>query len=175
MEVVSFEDTERGRAAVATPGTGGPASAADGERRLRLLLCSVASDSHMWNLVALQLELEGMGHEVLNLGSCTPVELVLEACLAQRPDCVVVSTVNGHGHVDGAQLIVALRSDPRLAGLPVVIGGKLGVHGAADTDLAGELLRVGYDAVFPVGADDARRTIAEFHSFLALKAGRGRR
>lgn len=141
-----------------------------GTEPLRILLCSVVSDSHMWNLVALQLELEGRGHRVVNLGPCTPVETVVGACRAQRPDCVVVSSVNGYGHVDGARLIVALRADPGLAGLPVVIGGKLGVHGTADD--ARSLGRLGYDAVLPVEDGGPGAAMAGLHAFLGARVRR---
>lgn len=118
-----------------------------------VLLSSVSSDSHTWNLVFLQLLLEETGHEVRNLGACVPDDLLVAECLAHRPDVLVISTVNGHGHVDGRRLITRLRAEPDLAGLPSVIGGKLGVAGAGDTDLAAELAGAGFDAVFADNAD----------------------
>lgn len=118
-----------------------------------VLLSSVSSDSHTWNLVFLQLLLEETGHDVVNVGACVPDELLLAECLEHRPDAVVVSTVNGHGHVDGRRLIGRLRADERLRGLPVVIGGKLGVSGGQDTRVADELVAAGFDAAFPDGAD----------------------
>jgi methylaspartate mutase sigma subunit len=118
-----------------------------------VLLSSVSSDSHTWNLVFLQLLLEETGHDVVNLGACVPDELLLAECAAHRPDAVVISTVNGHGHVDGRRLIARLRADQQLAGLPVVIGGKLGVDGGRDTGVASELVAAGFDAVFADAAD----------------------
>jgi methylaspartate mutase sigma subunit len=140
---------------------------------LTFLLCSVPSDSHMWNLVALQLLIEEMGHRVVNLGACTAVPLVIEASRAERPDCVVVSTVNGLGRVDAAQLITALRAEPDLAAIPVVIGGKLGLRGDRDTDPTAELRRLGYDGVFPVGAS-AEPALAGFRAFVATTLERAR-
>ncbi len=118
-----------------------------------VLLSSVSSDSHTWNLVFLQLLLEETGHDVVNLGACVPDELLLSECLAHRPDAVVISTINGHGHVDGRRLIARLRADERLSGLPVVIGGKLGIGGSRDAGLAAELTDAGFDAVFADSAD----------------------
>jgi methylmalonyl-CoA mutase cobalamin-binding subunit len=122
-------------------------------RRPLVLLSSVSSDSHTWNLVFLQLLLEETGHDVVNLGACVPDELLLSECVERHPDAVVVSTVNGHGHADGRRLIATLRADERLSGLLVVIGGKLGVGGDHDAGLADELVAAGFDAVFPDGAD----------------------
>jgi methylaspartate mutase sigma subunit len=111
----------------------------------RIVLSSVSSDAHTWNLVFLQLVLEEMGHDVVNLGACVPDEDLIEACVEHGPDAVVISTVNGHGYADGKRLIGKLRA--RLAEVPVVIGGKLGVSGA-DDDYARELVDLGYSAVF---------------------------
>ncbi|MFJ4685160.1 cobalamin B12-binding domain-containing protein [Streptomyces sp. NPDC088789] len=133
---------------------------------LTFVLCTVPSDSHMWNLVALQLLIEEMGHRVVNLGACTAVPTLIGTCRAERPDCVVVSTVNGLGSIDGAALITALRAEPDLAGLPVVIGGKLGLGGTRDSDPTAELRRLGYDGVFPVGAS-AEEALAGFRGFVA--------
>jgi methylmalonyl-CoA mutase cobalamin-binding subunit len=140
-------------------------------RPLKFLVSTVPSDSHVWNLVVLQLVLEEMDHEVVNLGACVPVELLLRACRDERPDCVVISTINGHGHVDGAQIITALRADPELSGLTVVIGGKLGVEGDADAALRDELLQHGFDEVFQVAAGDTGEAIASFREFVAARVG----
>jgi methylaspartate mutase sigma subunit len=116
--------------------------------RLRVLLSTVSSDSHTWNLVYLQLWLQEQGCEVVNLGPCVPVQLLVETAAAVRPDLVVISSVNGHGHIDGLTAITALRADVRSRAVPAVIGGKLGIHGAADSDRSSALVDAGYDAVF---------------------------
>ena len=134
-----------------------------------VLLSSVSSDSHTWNLVFLQLLLEETGHDVVNVGACVPDELLLSECVAHRPDAVVISTVNGHGHVDGRRLIARLRADERLSGLPVVIGGKLGVGGGRDAGLASELVAAGFDTVFADGAD-VRRFVGYIGSVLPARA-----
>ncbi|WP_330172411.1 cobalamin-dependent protein [Streptomyces sp. NBC_01498] len=133
---------------------------------LTVLVTSTRSDSHNWNLVFLQLLVEELGHRVIGLGPCVPDELLIERCLAHRPDLVVMSSVNGHGYRDGLGAIVRLRQEPGLAELPVVIGGKLGVTGAPDTDSALELLDAGFTAVFDDG------NVAAFREFLALLPGR---
>ncbi|HEU5265514.1 MAG TPA: cobalamin-dependent protein [Jatrophihabitans sp.] len=118
---------------------------------LSVLVTTVASDSHTWNLVYLQLALEELGHQVRNLGPCVPPENVVREALRSRPDLVVVSTVNGHGYRDGIKLIRALRRRPELLSLPVVIGGKLGIAGPAGRDGRAQLRAAGFDAVFEAG------------------------
>lgn len=112
-----------------------------------IVLTSVSSDSHTWNLVFLQLLLEYMGHKVTNLGACTPDAEVVAAC-QQSADLLVVSTVNGHGHIDGERLIRRVRNEPQLREIPAVIGGKLGTRGIDNAGYAGRLLEAGFDASF---------------------------
>jgi methylaspartate mutase sigma subunit len=118
----------------------------------RAVIATVPSDSHMWNLVYIELVLRESGWDVNNLGACTPVELVVDACLAERPDLLVISTVNGHGHIGGRKLINHLRRQPELEQLPVVIGGKLGTLGADNAQFADPLLAAGFSAVFAESA-----------------------
>lgn len=127
-----------------------------------VILTSVSCDAHTWNLVFLQLLLEEHGARVVNLGACTPDELIIQECRAVRPSALVVSTVNGHGHIDGGRLIRKLRAQPDLAGLRAVIGGKLGVGGAANARYAAELVDAGYDASF-----EAESAVNGLDSFLA--------
>ncbi|MEU1621709.1 cobalamin-dependent protein [Streptomyces sp. NPDC005722] len=134
--------------------------------RRRIIVSGVSSDAHMWNLVFLQLLLEEHGHEVSNLGSLTPDAEIAGACRALRPDLLVIGTVNGHGHLDGLRLIRALRAEPSLAALPVVIGGKLGVHGRDDARPAARLAAAGYDAVFDDGDDTGGGALARFETYL---------
>jgi len=119
---------------------------------LNVLLTTVSSDAHTWNLVYLQLVLEDLGHQVGNLGACVPDQLLLDRCRTDRPDLVVISTVNGHGAQDGARVVRLLRDQQDLAGTPIVIGGKLGLEGDSAA-AAGDLLEAGFDAVFDDGAD----------------------
>lgn len=126
----------------------------------RAVVGSVTSDSHTWNLVFLQLLLEEHGYVVTNLGPCTPVGLVVDACLDLAPDLLVISSVNGHGHVEGQELIEEIRGHAALSSMPAVIGGKLGILGAANVRFARPLLDAGYDAVF--SEQDGAAALARF-------------
>lgn len=130
-------------------------------RSRRFVVTSVSSDAHMWNLVFLQLLLEEQGGEVINLGACVPDDVIIGECRRSRPDALVVSTVNGHGHLDGLRLIGKLRADPELTEMRVVIGGKLGVRGAGNAQFSAELVAAGFDAAF-----EADTGLSEFDAFL---------
>ncbi|MGW5970822.1 cobalamin B12-binding domain-containing protein [Streptomyces sp. NPDC055186] len=151
-------------------GHNSPQAGHQGKRRV--LVSSVSSDSHTWNLVFLQLLLEELGSEVTNIGSCVPDDLLIEECRRVRPDLVVISSVNGHGALDGSRAVRRLREEPDLRDVRIVIGGKLGVRGAQAGTYGPELMEAGFDAVFEDVAG-----VAEFRRYLdrsfrpALDAG----
>lgn len=139
----------------ASPLTSPPSTARGAS--LRVLLSTVCSDAHTWNLVYLDMLLRNLGHVVHNLGPSVPDRLLLRECLRSRPDLVVISTVNGHGLADGLRQIRALRRRRRLAAVPVVIGGKLSTTAQDGGEPAArKLLAAGYDAVFADEGDLAR-------------------
>jgi len=92
---------------------------------------------------------------VTNLGACVPDDLLVDEVRRIRPDAVVCSTVNGHGRIDGARMIRRLRADPDpdVAGVPAILGGKLGIDGDRDPGVLSELLEAGFTTVF---TDQAR-------------------
>ncbi|GGU87924.1 methylaspartate mutase [Streptomyces filipinensis] len=135
---------------------------------LDVVVTGLPSDAHTWNLVFIQLLLEDLGHKVVNLGPCVPQDEIVESCCKFEPDLLVVSSVNGHGFNDARPLIEAVRSRWELAGLPAVIGGKLGV-GGGEREQAGELMRAGFDAVFQDGTGD-EPGFAAFTSFVGSLA-----
>ena len=112
------------------------------------LLTTVPSDSHMWNLIFMQLFLEERGYQVSNLGACVPFELLEASASRQRPDLIVVSTVNGHGYLDGLELSRRLASMPSRDSLHLVLGGKLGVNLTKEAEQADRLRAAGFDDVF---------------------------
>lgn len=138
-----------------------PAGRTVGNGDLTVLLTSVSSDSHTWNLVFLQLVLEELGHQVRNLGACVPDELLIEECQRLRPDLVVVSTVNGHGFHDGLRVITQIRELPELVQIPMVIGGKLGIAGPGSEGSRAKLMSAGFNAVFDDGTG-----LTSFQSFV---------
>jgi methylaspartate mutase sigma subunit len=111
------------------------------------VLTTIASDSHTWNLLFLQLLLEEQGWEVTNLGACVPVGVLIEEVTARTPDLIVVSTVNGHGAEEATGLARAVRAVPALARVPLVVGGKLDTSGTIAPDVHTSLTDAGFDAV----------------------------
>ncbi len=131
----------------------------------RAVLTTIPSDSHNWNLIYMQLLLEENDFEVINLGACTTYEEVEQACLEFKPTVIVVSTVNGHGYLEGKTLIEKIRARPELADLPVYIGGKLSTDKNMSYLYSVELEQAGYSGVYP----ESRKT-ADFISELKALA-----
>ena len=113
----------------------------------RCILSTIESDSHMWNLIYLELLLEEEGWTVANLGCCVPPQELEDAIRTETPDLVVVSTINGSGAIQGLELIRGLRERLGAALPPVVIGGRLTTAVEADADAAAALRVAGYAAV----------------------------
>jgi methylaspartate mutase sigma subunit len=126
-----------------------------------VVVSSTVSDSHMWNLVFLQLLIEELGHNVINLGACVPDALLLDQCRDTRPDLIVISSVNGHGVNDGLRLAPLIRACSELSGTPLVIGGKLGVDGIGNVTGRDRLEQAGFDRVY----DESE--LAAFGDYLA--------
>lgn len=143
------------------------------ERKPNVLLSTVSSDSHTWNLVYLKLLLEEHGYRVSCLGACVPDDLLIGTARRQRPDAIVISSVNGHGAMDGARVARALREDPMTAPIPLVIGGKLGLAGSDDELLRRRLRHAGYTAVF--GDTDAGKLIGTLAGLIRSEARVARR
>ncbi|MBF6328283.1 cobalamin-dependent protein [Nocardia transvalensis] len=132
----------------------------------RCVLSTVESDAHLWNLVYLQKLLEEQGAWVRNLGTCTPIDDVAAAVRQDRPELLVVSSVNGHGFHGGQVLLSTLRE--RGLEIPCVIGGKLTTAVSDDDRVRRELLELGYTDVFT--GEDA---IDRFRGFLRFGMAQG--
>lgn len=121
-----------------------------------VLLTTIPSDAHGWNLVFMQMFLEERGHRVVNLGTCVPLDLLAQRCSEEPTDLVVVSTVNGHGYLQGQEVARRLAQLEGRGRMKLVIGGKLSVDESRAPEHARELLQSGYDAIFtgPSALDD---------------------
>lgn len=116
--------------------------------RQKVILSSISSDSHIWNLIYLQLVLESLNFDVINMGPSVNVADLTIACHRHQPSYLVVSSVNGHGYLKGIEIIRTVKTMNLLKNMKVVIGGKLGVNGIITQTQINHLYDEGYDEVF---------------------------
>jgi methylaspartate mutase sigma subunit len=118
------------------------------KNNLNVILAGTPSDSHMWNLIFLELFLQENGCKALNLGSCVPVEDIYKT-LGESPfDLVVISSVNGYLFQDAMKIMAPFfRSSCSLLP-PFVVGGKMGISEKNATFEKRKLIKLGYDDVF---------------------------
>lgn len=113
-----------------------------------IVLATIDVDSHMWNLVYLELFLTERKFLVRNLGANTPKELLLESSLLPLVRYVVISSINGLGYLKGLELGRLIRRGTRGKDLTIVIGGKLTINGELTCQQQKKLLKAGYNRVF---------------------------
>lgn len=124
------------------------------------LISSVESDSHMWNLVYMQLFLEEKGFTVNNLGCCVPADIVIDTAEKSNPDLVLISSVNGHGFSQGKELMEKAAHKLTRKRPKMVIGGKLSVQTSDNAEIEQQLQSAGYDGVFT--GDNATQTFSDW-------------
>ncbi|MGA8907223.1 MAG: cobalamin-dependent protein [Acidobacteriaceae bacterium] len=120
----------------------------DHSRSRLAVVATTPDDSHLWNLVGVQLKLEERGFEVRNLGACTPTELLAETVRGLRPDLLAISTINGHGAISMAGVMQALEQYQVKRVAPIVVGGLLTTDPATLGHAEAELLQLGCAGVF---------------------------
>jgi len=118
-----------------------------------VVLTTIPSDSHNWNLIFMELLLEEIGFEVKNLGACVPYDLLLKSCYKYSPDIIVVSTVNGHGFIEGKLLVEYLQDYLIQSEVPIYIGGKLSTDKTKSLTYALELERAGFTKAYAKDED----------------------
>ena len=113
-----------------------------------VLITTIPSDSHTWNLMYMRLLVAEHGAAVDCLGGCVPYTHTADQVVAQKPDLVIVSTVNGHGSQQGGELLHIARDRLGASTPPFVIGGQIAVETARYPVAAEALIRAGYERVF---------------------------
>ena len=117
-------------------------------KRPLVIVATTPDDSHAWNLIGIELHLAERGFEVLNLGPCTPEELLAETIRDQRPDLVVLSSINGHGALSLPAVLETLEHYQVKRTAPIVIGGLLTTDPKDTQAAATALTEVGAAGVF---------------------------
>jgi methylaspartate mutase sigma subunit len=126
-----------------------------GKKRLAVV-ATTPDDSHMWNLVGVQLKLEERGFAVINLGPCTPLEEIAEMLRTHRPELLVISSINGHGEFSVGRILETLERYQLNRAAKIVVGGLLTTSAGLAAKTEQRLLDQGIHAVL-VGPDAWQR------------------
>lgn len=129
-----------------------------------IIVATTPDDSHAWNLIGIELRLSERGFEVLNLGPCTPEDLLAETIRDRRPDFVVLSSINGHGALSLPLVLETLEHYQVKHTAPIVIGGLLTTDPADAQAAAARLADAGATATF-----SGPNAWNEFDDFLSLR------
>lgn len=130
----------------------------------KVVLSSTSSDSHTWNLVYLELLMRELGFDVVNLGACVASSKVIQACHRHHPFILVLSSVNGLGHIKGTELIQEIRKMTLLHKMKVVLGGKLTLNGTLTDQERKKLIQSGFDAIY------SETEIIDFQNYLLYES-----
>jgi methylaspartate mutase sigma subunit len=111
------------------------------------IVATTPDDSHMWNLVGVQLKLEERGFIVKNLGSCTPPTEIAELVRDLKPDLLVISTINGHGVFSISAILETLQEYQMIRTAKIIVGGLLTTDPELAAKAEAELIAQGVGSV----------------------------
>ncbi len=114
--------------------------------RRKVILGVAASDSHAVANHLIAISLRELGFNVINLGTCTPIEEFVEAYQVHpEAEAVIIGSLNGHIHEDLRGLTAAKESGA--IGCPVLVGGNLSVGSHKDGSAHDRLYTLGVDHI----------------------------
>jgi methylaspartate mutase sigma subunit len=115
---------------------------------LNIILTGTPSDSHIWNLIFMELFLQERHYRVHNLGACVPTTHLQDALKKLPCDLVVISSINGHLFQDAIKIISSFPKHSFSSLPPFILGGKMGIVQKDAAFQKRKLLKLGYDGVF---------------------------
>lgn len=132
-------------------------------RRVKVLLAKLGLDVHNRGVITVAMELRDQGMEVIYLGNCLPDEIIATA-VQEQVDVIGVSSLGGAHLSLGTMLLQKARQKDLKDEFVFFIGG---VFSPEDAE---ELLKIGFDGVYPPGATrDA--IVSGLYEALAEKQG----
>ena len=132
-------------------------------RRVKVLLAKLGLDVHNRGVITVAMELRDKGMEVIYLGNSMPDEIIATA-VQEQVDVIGVSSLGGAHLSLGSLLLQKAREKELFQEFVFFIGG---VFSPEDAD---ELLRIGFDNVFPPGSTQ-EAIVSSLYDALAVKRG----
>ena len=132
-------------------------------RKIKVLLAKLGLDVHNRGVITVAMELRDKGMEVIYLGNSMPTE-ILATAVQEQVDVIGVSSLGG-AHLSLGSLLLQKAKEKELSQEFVFFIG--GVFSPEDAD---ELLRIGFDNVFPPGSTQDE-IVSSLYDALAAKSG----
>jgi methylmalonyl-CoA mutase C-terminal domain/subunit len=132
-------------------------------RRVKVLLAKLGLDVHNRGVITVAMELRDKGMEVIYLGNSMPAEIIATA-VQEQVDVIGVSSLGG-AHLSLGSLLLEKARDKELKDEFVFLIG--GVFSPEDAE---ELLKIGFDGVYPPGSS-REAIVSGLHDALAAKPG----
>ena len=114
-------------------------------RKVKVLLAKLGLDVHNRGVITVAMELRDNGMEVIYLGNSLPDEIIATA-VQEQVDVIGVSSLGGAHLSLGSLLLQKAKEKELIEEFVFLIGG---VFSPEDAE---ELLRIGFDNVFPPGS-----------------------
>ena len=108
----------------------------------------IGADAHAVGNKIIDLTLQNSGFKVVNLGVMVSQEEFIEAAIETKADAILVSSLYGHGEID----CMGMRQkcdEAGLKGIPLFVGGNLGVGKQNFDDVKVRFEQMGFDFVYP--------------------------
>lgn len=141
------------------------------EHRGTLVTGVIGADIHNIGLTILASALTEAGFKVVTLGILVSQEEFVKAAVEVAADAILVSSLYGHGELD----CPGLRDrcvEAGLEGIVLYVGGNLVVGKHGWEPVKERFLAMGYDRVYPPGANP-REVIADLSADLAARRAAG--
>jgi methylaspartate mutase sigma subunit len=129
----------------------------------------IGADCHIVGNRILQMALEEAGFKVVALGIMVAQEEFVKAAIETKAGAVLVSSLYGQGELD-CQGLRQKFEEAGAGGIHLVVGGNVVVGKQEWSQVESRFLRMGFDRVYPPGAD-LGRVIANLRRDLEVAGG----
>lgn len=120
------------------------------QQKKTLVMGVIGADVHAVGNQILSYAFREAGFNVINLGVMVSQEEFIEAAIESAADCIVVSSLYGHGELD-CQGFRDKCEEAGLHGIPLYIGGNIVVGKQNFEDVKKRFEAMGFNRVFPPG------------------------
>ncbi|MHC1785605.1 MAG: methylaspartate mutase subunit S [Christensenellales bacterium] len=120
------------------------------QQKKTLVMGVIGADVHAVGNQILSYAFREAGFTVVNLGVMVSQEEFIEAAIESAADCIVISSLYGHGELD-CQGFRDKCDEAGLIGIPLYIGGNIVVGKQNFEEVKKRFQAMGFDRIFPPG------------------------